>query len=474
LFVAAECVPFVKTGGLADVVGALPKSLAQLGIDVRVILPKYKDIPEHLRYQIQHKRWIMVGLSWRQQYCGIEVLEHEGITYYFIDNEYYFKRDGIYGYGNSNDDAERFAFFCKAVLESLPHLGFEIDILHLHDWHTGLIPVYLQAHYHSDPFYQRIRTVFTIHNLRYQGIFPASIVRDMLDLGMEYMTSDRLEFHGQVNFMKGGLVFADRLTTVSQTYAQEIQTPYYGEQLDGVLRARRNVLRGITNGIDCDSYDPHTDPHLFAYAENLRDQKRANKQKLQEFLGLPIRPDVPLIAMVTRLTRQKGLDLVLYVLDEILNMGTQMILLGTGEQRYEQAFRDASYHYPNLSAQFIFDDSLSRNIYIGSDMFLMPSLFEPCGISQLIAMRYGTIPIVRETGGLIDTVQHYNEWNRNGNGFRFSTINAHDMLHAIRTALSYYEQPLEWDQIVSNAASSDYSWFRSAREYQSLYSELVN
>ncbi|SHE29980.1 glycogen synthase GlgA [Desulforamulus putei] len=472
LFVASEGVPFAKTGGLADVIGSLPRALINQGLDVRVVLPKYGVIPLHYRNSMVCKKTFTVPLGWRNVYCGLEQLEHEGITYYFIDNEYYFKRQGLYGF---RDDAERYAFFCRAVLESLPHLGFVPRILHCHDWHTGMISVFLQAHYGNHPFYKDIRTVFTVHNLQYQGVFPKDILGDILDLGEEYFTLDGVEFYGQVSFIKGGLNYSHILTTVSETYAREIQTPYYGEQLDGLLRHRRDRLHGIVNGIDTDYYNPATDPHIFVhYSWETPEKKQDNKKYLQEILCLPTRHDIPLLGLVSRLVSQKGLDLIACVLEEILSMDVQLVVLGTGEKRYEELFQHAAGRYPEkVSANIMFGNTLAHRIYAGSDLFLMPSLFEPCGIGQLIALRYGSIPVVRETGGLKDTVQPYNEYTGEGNGFSFTNYNAHDFLYTLKRAVHFYHQGPVWSKILVNAMKSDYSWYKSAQKYQDLYKKLV-
>ncbi len=472
LFVASEGVPFVKTGGLADVIGSLPRALINQGLDVRVVLPKHGEIPVHYQERMVCKKTFTVPLGWRNVYCGLEQLEHEGITYYFIDNEYYFKRQGLYGYG---DDAERYAFFCRAVLESLPHLNFTPRILHCHDWHTGMVSVFLKAHYGNNSFYKDLRTVFTIHNLKYQGVFPKTILGDILDLGEEYFTLDGVEFYGQVSFMKGGLNFSHLLTTVSETYAREIQTPYYGEQLDGLLRHRRDRLHGIVNGIDTDFYNPATDPRICArYSWESPDKKQVNKEKLQEILCLPKRPDVPLLGLVSRLVSQKGLDLIACVLEEILSMDVLLVVLGTGEKRYEELFRHAARRYPEkVSANIMFGCTLAHRIYAGSDIFLMPSLFEPCGIGQLVALRYGSIPVVRETGGLKDTVQPYNEYTEEGNGFSFTNYNAHDFLYTLKRAVHFFYQRPVWSKIVENAMKSEYSWYKPAQKYQDLYMKLV-
>ncbi|WP_027415685.1 glycogen synthase GlgA [Aneurinibacillus terranovensis] len=466
LFVASECAPFIKTGGLADVIGSLPKELTKRGTETRVIMPKYGDIPAAFKEKMAVKGAYTVSVGWRQQYCGVEELVHDGVHYYFIDNEYYFKRPGIYGF---YDEAERYAFFCRAILDVLPHLDFVPDVLHCHDWHAGMVSVLLNAQYRHLPFYQTIRTAFTIHNLKYQGIFPYSILGNLFGLGDSYFTYDKVEFYGDVNYMKAGLVYSDLLTTVSETYAQEIQTPYYGERLDGLLRAKRNSLFGIVNGVDYDVYNPATDPNLYV---NYTDAagKQMNKTALQDELGLPVNPDIPVVALVSRLVQQKGLDLIAHVLEEILEIDLQLVVLGTGEEKYEDLFRHVMHRWPNkVSAHFLFDEGLASQIYAGADMFLMPSLFEPCGIGQLIALRYQTVPIVRETGGLKDTIQAYNRYTGEGNGFSFAHYNAHDMLDTIRQAVHYYHDKTVWFGIVKNGQNTDYSWNESAKQYQKLY-----
>ena len=469
LFVAAEAVPFVKTGGLADVIGSLPKELRKEGIDVRVILPKYGDIPDRYREMMTPVVALDVPVGWRRQYCGIEQLEHQGVTFYFVDNEYYFKRRGLYGY---YDDGERFAFYSRAVLEALRHLDFNPDVLHCHDWHTAAVPVLLNAHYRH--LFPRLRTVFTIHNLKYQGVFAPSVLGELLNLGSEYFTADKLEFHGAVNYMKGGLAYADMLTTVSRSYAEEIQTPYYGEKVDGLLRARSHQLVGIVNGIDYDVYNPQHDEHIvMPYTWRSPKRKNQNKIKLQEHVGLPIDPDIPVLAIVSRLVEAKGLDLIAHVFEEIIAEDLQLIVLGTGESHYESMFQVAAYRYPEkVSANIFFDDALAHKMYAGADMFLMPSQFEPCGIGQLIALRYGALPIVRETGGLKDTVQSYNQYTGEGNGFTFTNYNAHDMLYTIRWALGMYRDKQVWESIVKNAMKNDFSWRQSAKQYIQLYQTL--
>ncbi|MBD0380496.1 glycogen synthase GlgA [Paenibacillus sedimenti] len=473
LFVASEAVPFAKTGGLADVIGSLPKELTRQDLDVRVILPKYGDIPETYRQAMTSVVTFDVYVGWRKQYIGIDVLQQEDVTFYFVDNEYYFRRPGLYGYG---DEAERFAFFCRGVIESLPLLDFQPDVIHCHDWQAGMIPVLLKAHYSHLPFFSRIKTITTIHNLKYQGVFSQPLMKDLFGLSDDHFSGLALELHGGASFLKGGLLYADRITTVSQTYAEEIQTPYYGEYLDSLLRHRRDQLTGIVNGIDYEVFDPKTDPHLVVNYKDSLPKKQQNKLALQERLGLPVNGDVPMIALVTRLVQQKGLDLIQHVLSEILSLDIQLVVLGTGDESYEQMFRDAANTHPDkVSAQITFNESLAHQIYAASDLFLMPSHFEPCGIGQLIALRYRSVPIVRETGGLKDTVEPYNEFAGEGTGFTFSNYNAHDMLHTIRRAVFFYKNDHEaWLRIQQNIKKGDFSWKKSAQQYISLYKETIH
>ncbi|NOU99121.1 glycogen synthase GlgA [Paenibacillus planticolens] len=473
LFAASEAVPFIKTGGLADVIGSLPKELVGQGLDVRVILPKYGGIPAKYRDAMTLAVTHDIYVGWRKQYIGIEVLQHDGVTFYFIDNEFYFKRPGIYGYG---DEAERFAFFCKGIIETLPLLDFQPDVIHCHDWQTGMIPVLLKAHYQHLPFYSEIKTVSTVHNLKYQGVFSQSLFKELFGLSDDHFTGTALELHGGASFLKGGLLYSDRITTVSQTYAEEIQTPYYGEYLDSLLRHRKDQLTGIVNGIDYEVFDPMSDPHLVVNYRDSLPKKQMNKTALQERLGLAVKADVPMIALVTRLVQQKGLDLIQHVIAEILSLDIQLVVLGTGEHGYEEMFKQAAENYPDkVSAQICFDEALAHQIYAASDMFLMPSQFEPCGIGQLIALRYRSVPIVRETGGLKDTVQPYNEFTGEGTGFSFQNYNAHDMLHTIRRAVFFYKNDRDaWLKIQQNMKKGDFSWKKSAQQYIELYQDMVN
>ncbi len=472
LHIAAEAVPYAKTGGLADVVGSLPRELVKRGLDVRVIMPKYRSIPSSLKKDITFKRMLSVPIGWKNQYCGIEETTCEGVPFYFVDNEYYFGREGLYGYW---DEAERFVFFCRGVLEALPTLGFSPQIIHCHDWHTGPSGLFLKTHFAEHPEFNNMKSVFTIHNLNYQGIYPKKVLHELLDLEDEYFIPDGIEFYGKVNFMKAGLVYSDCLTTVSRTYAREIMTPFYGVNLEGILQKRSQDLFGIINGIDYEDYDPMTDPEVFSPYRRSAIKKQKNKVKLQEILNLTKNPETPVISFISRLVEQKGLDLIMAVLDEILAMDVQLVVLGTGECGYEKSLLEKSRLYPGkMSVNIMFADSLARKIYAGSDMFLMPSIFEPCGIGQLIALRYGTIPIVRETGGLKDTVHSFNEFTGEGNGFSFSNINAHDMLYTIKRAVHFYHQKKIWEQLIYNATRTDYSWKHSAAEYHELYKGLLS
>ena len=473
LFTASEAVPFVKTGGLADVVGALAPVLAGEGNDVRVVIPLYNSIPQEWTDQMTHVCDFEVQLGWRRQYCGIESLRKDGVIWYFIDNKYYFGRPYIYGMGG--DEYERFGFFCRSVLNMLPLIGFQPDVIHAHDWQSGMIPALLRIQYAHLPFYADIKTIFTIHNLQYQGIFGIREVQDVLGLGDSLWTDDKLECYGCANFMKAALVYSDLITTVSPSYAEEIQTAYYGERLDGLLRARKNDLRGVLNGIDIDDYNPATDPRIAAnYTPDDLKGKAECKRYLQESLELKVDPDVPIIGMVGRLSNQKGLDLVDYVIADIMRQDVQLVVLGMGEGRYFNLFSWAEGEYAGrVAARFTMDHALAHRIYAGADMLLMPSQFEPCGLSQMIAMRYGTLPIVRETGGLRDTVLSYNENTGDGNGFSFFNYNAHDMLHTIERALSYYrDQPEIWKTLQNRGMTGDYSWRHSALDYIKLYESL--
>lgn len=472
VFASAECAPFVKTGGLGDVAGSLPAALVRAGAEVIVMVPKYATIKDEYKAQMEHFADFYVSLSWRNEYCGLEKLEHDGVTYMFVDNEHYFARDYPYGFF---DDGERFAFFSKAITESLQHLpeGFECDILHCNDWQTALAPVFLREFYQGLPLYDRVKTVFSIHNVAFQGQFSDTVMEDILGVAHIPAAATQLRCDAcSINYMLGALHYADAITTVSPTYAGEIQTPEFGEGLDGVLRERSYALQGILNGIDVVGFDPATDKRIAAnYTVDDRAGKAVCKAKLQEELGLEIRDDRPLMVMVTRLTRQKGMDLVMYALDRILSGGVQVAVLGTGDRDYEDGLRYFQGKYPGtMAARIEFDPALSQRMYAAADMFLMPSKFEPCGLSQIIAMRYGTLPIVRETGGLKDTVQPYNEFTGEGTGFSFSHFNGDEMGDAVfRAARLFWDNRKAWDQLVTQAMSQDFSWTRSADKYLDLY-----
>ena len=472
VFASAECAPFVKTGGLGDVAGSLPAALVRAGAEVIVMVPKYATIKDEYKTQMEHFSDFYVSLGWRNEYCGLEKLEHDGVTYMFIDNERYFARDYPYGFF---DDGERFAFFSKAITESLQHLpaGFECDILHCNDWQTALAPVFLREFYQGLPLYDRVKTVFSIHNVAFQGQFSDTVMEDILGVAHIPAAASQLRCDAcSVNYMLGALRYADAITTVSPTYANEIQTPEFGEGLDGVLRERSYALQGILNGIDVAGFDPATDKRIAAnYTVEDRSGKAVCKAKLQEELGLEVRDDRPLMVMVTRLTRQKGMDLVMYALDRILAGGVQVAVLGTGDRDYEDGLRYFQDKYPGtMAARIEFDPALSQRMYAAADMFLMPSKFEPCGLSQIIAMRYGTLPIVRETGGLKDTVQPYNEFTGEGTGFSFSNFNGDEMGDAVfRAARLFWDNRDAWNQLVTQAMSQDFSWTRSADKYLDLY-----
>lgn len=472
VFASAECAPFVKTGGLGDVAGSLPAALVRAGAEVIVMVPKYATIKDEYKAQMEHFSDFYVSLGWRNEYCGLEKLEHDGVTYMFVDNERYFARDYPYGFF---DDGERFAFFSKAITESLQHLpaGFECDILHCNDWQTALAPLFLREFYQGLPLYDRIKTVFSIHNVAFQGQFSDTVMEDILGVAHIPAAATQLRCDAcSINYMLGALHYADAITTVSPTYAGEIQTPEFGEGLDGVLRERSYALQGILNGIDVAAFDPATDKRIAAnYTVDDRSGKAVCKAKLQEELGLEVRDDRPLMVMVTRLTRQKGMDLVMYALDRILAGGVQVAVLGTGDRDYEDGLRYFQDKYPGtMAARIEFDPALSQRMYAAADMFLMPSKFEPCGLSQIIAMRYGTLPIVRETGGLKDTVIPYNEFTGEGTGFSFSNFNGDEMGDAVfRAARLFWDNREAWNQLVTQAMSQDFSWTRSADKYLDLY-----
>ena len=474
LFVASECVPFVKTGGLADVVGSLPKYFNKKEYDVRVMIPKYACIPQEWKDKMQYKTHFYMDLAWRSQYVGLFEMEYEGVHFYFIDNEFYF--DGYKPYGYIHQDIEKFGFFCKASLSAIPLTGFKPDIVHCHDWQTGIIPVYLKERFHEGEFYRDMKSIMTIHNLKFQGIYDMKTIKDVTGLPDSYFTPDKLEAYKDANFLKGGIVYADKITTVSRSYAEEIKTPFYGEKLDGLMRARSNDLWGIVNGIDYDEYNPETDtriPHNYNQI-TFRKEKYKNKMDLQRELGLEVNPKKFMVGIVSRLTDQKGFDLIAYVMDELCAEDIQLVILGTGEERYENMFRHFDWKYNNrVSANIYYSEEMSHKIYAACDAYLMPSLFEPCGLSQLMALRYGTVPIVRETGGLRDTVEPYNQYESTGTGFSFRNYNAHEMLDTVNYAKSvYYNNKREWNKIVDRGMLTDYSWKTSALKYQELYDSL--
>ena len=476
LYVTAECWPFIKTGGLGDVAYALPKALKKEGVDVRVIMPKYSNIPTYLKDKFKPVAEFSVKVGWRNQYCGIESMELDGVTFYFIDNEFYFKRSdqpSIYGHG---DDPERFAFFTNAVLAAIEKLNFYPDVMNLNDWHTGMIPLILKENYGHLRKYKNIKTVYTIHNLQYQGIFNKEILGTIFDLSYDHFNNGDIEFYGNVNFMKAGIVFADEVTTVSKTYAKEIQTEFYGEGLDGLLKANAYKLEGILNGIDYDLNNPATDNAIFVnFDVNCIEKKLENKKKLQEILGLEVNPDIPLVGIVSRLTSQKGLDLINYMMPEIMSENLQMVVLGTGEHQYQSMFNYYNSNFSDkLSARITFDTAFAQQIYAACDIFLMPSLYEPCGIGQMLAMRYGSIPIVRETGGLKDTVMPYNKFTGEGNGFSFANYNAHEMFFTLQKAIKLYQDKNIWNNLIINAMNTDNSWKKSAQDYIRIFKSLIS
>lgn len=474
LFASSEVFPFAKTGGLGDVAGSLPKAVSGLGADIRVVMPNYKTIPPQYKDKMEYLGYIFADLSWRHQYCGILKLVHDGVTYYFLDNEYYFGRNELYG---DFDEAEQFTFFSKALIEMLPLIGFKPDIIHCNDWQTGIVSLLLNATYRNrDPWYNKIKTVFTIHNLRYQGIFPKEVLPDLINVDWQHFNPNGIEYHDCVNYMKAGLVYSDSISTVSPTYAQEIKSDFYGEGLKDILVKRTVDLYGILNGIDYDKNDPKTDKRIYtAYSADSIALKYENKKQLQAELGLPVKPEVPLIGIISRLTSQKGFDLIECVLEELLGLDLQLVLLGKGDEHYKQVFENAAYwHKDKVSANITFSDTLAQRIYAGSDMFLMPSLFEPCGLGQLFAFRYGSVPIVRETGGLNDTVLSYNDYSGAGNGFTFSNYNAHDMLNTIKRAADFYRYQKDvWRLIVERGMRADFSWDKSATEYMKMYQDTL-
>ena len=477
LFVSSEMSPRAKSGGLADVVSALPQALRSLGHDARVIMPLYKQIKDRYHDQLNFMSWSMTKLGWRSMYNGLFQMEVNGVPCYFIDNEYYFGHDGIYL--DYAFDIERFAFFQRAVLDTLgERLDFHPQFLHLNDWQAGAIPLLLEAHYQSKGYFLDLKTVFTIHNLKYQGIQGREKIQDLLDLPDAYMREDNFLKDGAPNFMKAGIVYSNRVTTVSPSYAEEILLDYYGEGLNHVLQAQAWKVRGILNALDVEEYNPKIDPHIAMHYDqrNWRKGKAANKQALQERLGLPQRPEVPVFSMVTRLVSQKGVDLLLYIADELLEQDMQLVVMGTGDYPYEDGLRALQERHPDrMRAMIEFDEPGSRLLYAGADVFLMPSLFEPCGLSQMMAMRYGTLPLVRETGGLRDTVQPYNRYDGSGTGFSFSNINAHELLFTAKEALNlYYNDQPAWGRMVRRGLTADFSWEKSAKEYLEVYQSIID
>ena len=473
LFVASEAHPFIKTGGLGDVMGSLPKSLVKLGVDVRVVIPKYKGIKEELKEKLEFVKWFTVSVGWRNQYCGVFQYQYKGVIYYFIDNEYYFNRDGLYGYF---DDGERFAFFNRAVLEFIKQVDWQPDLINCNDWQTGMVPVLLNLEYKRDEFYSKIKTVFSIHNLLFKGNFSPEVLPELF--GYDYMPliNGSVELDGSVSFLKGGLNYCDQITTVSDTYAEEIKTPQYGEGLDGFLRSKSYYLMGIVNGIDYEEFNPQDDKFIFKnFNIDSIDNKVENKLALQRELGLPQKKDTPMIGLISRLTNQKGCDLIVNIIDRLLQKDIQIVILGTGDYWYEETFKNLQHRYADkVSANIKFDNTLAHKIYAATDMFLMPSLFEPCGLGQLIALRYGSIPIVRETGGLKDTISTYNQYNGVGNGFGFKNFNSNELMQIIEYALTIYNDKNYWNNIIRQAMNSDNSWEKSAKQYKWLYEGVIN
>ena len=472
LFAASEAHPFIKTGGLGDVMGALPQSLANLGVDARVVIPKYKNIKDELKQNLQFIKWFTVPVGWRNQYCGVFQYKYKDVVYYFIDNEYYFNRDGLYGY---YDDGERFAFFNRAVLEFIKEIDWKPDLINCNDWQTGMVPVLLNLEYKNDKFYSKMKTVFSIHNLLFKGNFIPQVLPELF--GYDYMplANGSLELNGMVSFLKGGINYCDEITTVSNTYAEEIKTQQGGEGLDGLLRSKSEILKGIVNGIDYEEFNPEEDKFIFKNfnCNNIKD-KIENKLSLQKELGLPQKEDTPMIGLISRLTHQKGCDLIVSIIDRLLQKDIQVVVLGTGDYWYEETFKNLQYRYPDkVSANIKFDNSLAHKIYAATDMFLMPSLFEPCGLGQLIALRYGSIPIVRETGGLKDTISPYNKYTGIGNGFGFKNFNSNELMQIIEYALTIYDDKDAWNNIIRQAMDSDNSWEKSAMQYKLLYEDVV-
>lgn len=475
LFAASEATPFIKTGGLADVMGALPAALKKQGVEPALVIPCYEGIEELYKKEMQTIYTGFVDLSWRNQYMGVKKLESDGIPVYFIDNEYYFKRERLYGYG---DDAERFAYFAKAVLAMLPHIDFTPSVLHTNDWHTGMMGAYLKEDFMQDPFYQGIKNIYTIHNLKYQGIFGKEIVEDVLGLPLRLLYNGNIENAGNVNFMKAGMYYADFITTVSRTYAEEIKYAYFGEGLEEYVALCTNKLTGILNGLDTASYDPETDPQIAARFDehNVFTHKPLNKEALQKELGLKVNREIPVLALISRLVEAKGLDLLIHIMDELMQEDVQLVVVGTGDEEYAAALRQLDRRHPDrVSVNILFDEGLARRVYAGADLFLMPSRYEACGLSQMIAMRYGTVPVVRETGGLKDSVKNFDKFKaQDGNGLSFMNFNAHELLFTIKRGLSYYAEKPVWEKLVLNSMRTDNGWDRAAKEYAALYAKAYS
>ena len=475
LFAASECVPFIKTGGLADVMGSLPKEYDKAEIDCRIVIPKYLCIPQKYRDQMEYVTHFYMYYNGKNRYVGIMKMVYQGVICYFIDNEEYFGGDKPYT--DHLKDLEKFGFFSKAALAILPSVEFQPDIIHCHDWHTGLIPVYLKTQFAADEFYANMKPLITIHNLRFQGNYNIPKVKEMTGLADYLFTDDKLEAYNDANYLKGGIVYSDKVTTVSETYAEEIKTPFYGERLEGLLWARSNALVGIVNGLDYTEWNPETDPLLTANfnVENFRTQKKKNKKALQQELGLEVSNSPMMVGIISRLTDQKGFDLIKEAMDELLEEGIQLVVLGTGEWKYEEMFKEYAARFPKqVSANIFYSNDLSHKIYAACDAFLMPSLFEPCGLSQLMSLRYGTVPMVRETGGLKDTVEAYNEYENTGTGFSFTNYNSAEMVKIVRMANQLYtKNKRRWNQMVERGMKADFSWKTSAKKYAALYDEMM-
>ena len=472
LYAASESAPFMKTGGLADVAGSLPLALKKEGHDVRVVMPLYSKIDEKYKKNMTHIGHFFVDLNWRHQYAGVFSHDLDGVTYYFIDNEYYFDRASAYG---EVDDGERFIFFSKAVVQLMKFLDFKADIVHANDWHTGLVPLYIKDFSRGDSFYHNMKSVYTIHNMKYQGVFPASILGEVASLSYEYYHEFGLKYYDNINMMKGGIVYCDLLTTVSKTYSEEIKSSYFGENLEGVIQANSYKLHGVVNGIDYEKFNPETDPNIdFNYSIDDLGIKVKNKMALQERFNLPVNPDIPMIGMVTRMVAMKGLDLIVRIFDELIQENVQFVLLGTGDKEYESAFKHFEYTYPDkVASRIYFNEAESHKIYAGVDLFLMPSLAEPCGISQLISLRYGTVPLTRETGGLKDTILPYNQFTGEGNGFSFRNQNAHELLYKLKDAINIYHDKNIWEALMKSGMQSKNDWEASSKEYIRLYNQII-